>query len=56
MTEGAERMASDTLDVFPKPYERDGGVEAAMKEYLTWEVDLVRQIEADGDAHFEPYP
>ncbi|HKI98600.1 MAG TPA: rhodanese-like domain-containing protein [bacterium] len=55
LVEGAEHMASETLDVFPKPYERDGGIEAAMKEYLTWEVDLVNQLQADGDVHFKPY-
>ena len=26
--------------------------EAAMREYLSWEVDLVRQVERDGDARF----
>jgi rhodanese-related sulfurtransferase len=56
LAEGRERMASEPLDVFPKPYERDGGVESAMKEYLTWEVALVEQIERDGDAVFQPYP
>ena len=28
------------------------GVEAAMNQYLTWEVDLVAQVQRDGDARF----
>jgi hypothetical protein len=31
-------------------------VEAAMKEYLSWEVDLVEQIKRDGDARFRHFP
>jgi rhodanese-related sulfurtransferase len=53
---GAERMASEALDVFPKPYERPQGVEEAMREYLRWEVALVQQLEADGDLAFQVYP
>ena len=56
LAEGPVHMASEPTDVFPKPYERAGGVEAAMQEYLAWEVDLVRQIEADGDVRFKRYP
>jgi len=49
---GAERMANPPEDVWYRPYDRAQGIEAAMKEYLSWEVDLVRQIERDGDAQF----
>ena len=49
---GAERMADPPEDVWYKPYDRGQGSEAAMKEYLSWEVDLVRQIERDGDTRF----
>ena len=49
---GTERMADTTEDVWYRPYDRAQGAEAAMKEYLSWEVDLVRQIERDGDARF----
>ncbi|HYC15237.1 MAG TPA: rhodanese-like domain-containing protein, partial [Stellaceae bacterium] len=49
---GTDRMADQTEDVWYRPYDRAQGAEAAMKEYLSWEVDLVRQIERDGDARF----
>ena len=49
---GAEHMADALEDVWYRPYDRAHGAEAAMKEYLSWEVDLVRQIERDGDARF----
>jgi rhodanese-related sulfurtransferase len=53
--EGAERMASDPTDVFPKPYHRAGGVEQAMREYLTWEVALVEQLSREGDVDFRVF-
>jgi len=56
LAEGPVHMASEPTDVFPKPYERAGGVEAAMKDYLSWEVELINQIRADGDAEFKVYP
>ncbi len=49
---GAEQMANPAEDVWYRPYDRARDQEAAMKEYLTWEVDLVRQIERDGDTRF----
>jgi len=39
-----------------RPYDRTGGVEQAMNEYLAWEIDLVDQIERDGTARFRAYP
>ena len=39
-------------DRWLKPYERDEGVEQAMKDYLTWELGLVEQVERDGTAHW----
>ena len=33
-----------------KPYERSEGVEQAMRDYLTWELALVEEIERDGTA------
>lgn len=56
LTEGEERMLDEPLDVFHRPYDRTGGVEQAMRDYLSWEVDLVRQIERDGDARFRRFP
>jgi hypothetical protein len=38
--------------VWYRPYDRATDREAAMREYLSWEVDLVRQVEKDGDARF----
>ncbi|MDE2334845.1 MAG: thiosulfate sulfurtransferase [Rhodospirillales bacterium] len=40
------------VDVYLRPYDRNSGVEAAMREYLSWEVDLVREIERDGTVRF----
>lgn len=39
-------------DVWYKPYDWTTDQEAHMREYLTWEVDLVAQVERDGDARF----
>ena len=49
---GADQMASAAEDVWYRPYDRARDQEAAMKEYLSWEVDLVRQIQRDGDTRF----
>jgi rhodanese-related sulfurtransferase len=49
---GPEHMLDTADDVWLRPYDREQGQEAAMKEYLSWEVDLVGQIERDGDAQF----
>jgi len=40
------------VDAYLRPYDRNSGVEAAMRDYLSWEVDLVHQVERDGDARF----
>jgi rhodanese-related sulfurtransferase len=53
---GEEHMADAADDVFHRPYDRDKGIEQAMRDYLSWEVDLVRQIERDGDARFRSFP
>ena len=50
---GTGHMAEPPDDVWLRPYDREQGQEAAMKEYLSWEVDLVGQIERDGDARFK---
>jgi rhodanese-related sulfurtransferase/predicted metal-dependent enzyme (double-stranded beta helix superfamily) len=56
LAEGEERMLDEPVDVFHRPYDRTGGIEQAMRDYLSWEVDLVRQIERDGDARFRRFP
>ncbi len=40
------------VDVYLRPYDRNSGIEAAMKEYLSWEIDLVHEIERDGTVRF----
>ena len=53
---GFEHMADEPEDVWYRPYDRETGIEAAMQQYLTWEVDLVGQVERDGDARFRVVP
>ncbi|MBP0465455.1 thiosulfate sulfurtransferase [Roseomonas sp. PWR1] len=43
---------ADCVDFYLRPYDRNDGVEAAMREYLSWEIDLVHEVEKDGDAPF----
>jgi rhodanese-related sulfurtransferase len=40
------------VDVYLRPYDRNTRVEAAMQAYLTWEVDLIRQITRDDTVEF----
>jgi rhodanese-related sulfurtransferase len=40
------------VDFYLRPYDRNSGVERAMQAYLSWEIDLVREIERDGTIHF----
>lgn len=54
--ESGERHACEPDDVYLRPYDRSSGVEDAMQQYLSWEVELVRQIERDGDARFVAVP
>ncbi|MBV8169979.1 MAG: thiosulfate sulfurtransferase, partial [Alphaproteobacteria bacterium] len=53
---GDERHADAPDDAWYRPYDRKAGVEAAMKDYLSWEIDLVAQIKRDGDARFQIAP
>jgi len=43
-------------DLYFKPYDRDHGVEQAMKAYLDWEVALVEQLERDQTMIFPQFP
>jgi rhodanese-related sulfurtransferase len=52
LVQGNENLASATDDVMYKPYDHERGIEGFMRDYLAWELDLVRQIEADGTANF----
>ncbi|HYC65757.1 MAG TPA: rhodanese-like domain-containing protein, partial [Reyranellaceae bacterium] len=49
---GHTRMADPPTDVWYRPYDFKENVEAAMHQYLDWEVDLVPQVKRDGDARF----
>jgi rhodanese-related sulfurtransferase len=49
---GLERIVGETDDVWYKPYEHRGAQERFMREYLTWEVALLEQIERDGTNRF----
>ncbi len=42
----------DCADFYLRPYDRNAGVEAAMHAYLSWEIDLVHEIERDGTVAF----
>ena len=48
----AEHLASRTDDVLLKAFERRDQKEAAMREYLQWEVGLVEQVRRDGTLQF----
>jgi hypothetical protein len=43
---------ADCVDFYLRPYDRNDGVEEAMHAYLSWEIDLVHEVERDGDAPF----
>jgi len=40
------------IDFYLRAYDRNSGVEEAMKAYLSWEIDLVREIARDGTVRF----
>jgi rhodanese-related sulfurtransferase len=49
---GATRMADEADDVFLSPRERGQKREDAMREYLTWEINLVNDMANDDDHRF----
>ena len=52
---GLTHIVGDNDDVWYKPYEHRGAQEKFMREYLTWEVALVEQIERDGTTRFRVF-
>lgn len=52
---GETNHADEPDDVWLKPYERKGVVEDFMKEYLTWEIDLIKQVERDDLVSFRAF-
>jgi rhodanese-related sulfurtransferase len=55
MESGMSQLADTTDDVWYRPYDRTANVEEAMQDYLTWEVNLVRQIDRDDDVKFRAF-
>jgi rhodanese-related sulfurtransferase len=56
METGATRMLEPPEDVYYKPYDHQSQVEAAMQDYLQWEVALLEQIRRDPDCRFREFP
>ena len=53
---GATRLLEPPEDVYYKPYDHQAQVEAAMQDYLQWEVALLEQIRRDPDCRFRDFP
>jgi rhodanese-related sulfurtransferase/predicted metal-dependent enzyme (double-stranded beta helix superfamily) len=56
METGETRMLEPPEDVYYKPYDHQSQVEAAMQDYLLWEVALLDQIRRDPDCRFRDFP
>jgi len=50
------RFLTATEDVWYRPYDRNVGVEDAMQQYLTWEVNLLAQLEKESYLKFRTAP
>ena len=47
------KLADEAVDQWRKPYERTGDTEAAMRDYLAWEIDLSpAAVARDGSLRF----
>ena len=53
---GETRMLEPPEDVYYKPYDHKAQIEAAMQDYLLWEVALLEQIRRDPDCRFRDFP
>ena len=53
MEAGETRMASEAVDLRLRAREQNTDIEAAMRAYLTWEINLVNQMEEDRDHRFQ---
>ena len=49
---GASNMASAAEDIRLRAREQDGEIEAAMRAYLAWEIELVNDMAKDDDHRF----
>jgi hypothetical protein len=52
MEAGPTRMATTPDDMQLRSREQEGGVEAAMRAYFAWEINLAPQMAADTDHRF----
>jgi rhodanese-related sulfurtransferase/predicted metal-dependent enzyme (double-stranded beta helix superfamily) len=53
---GETRMLEPPEDVYYKPYDHKAQIEAAMQDYLQWEVALLEQVRRDPDCRFREFP
>jgi len=53
---GDTRMLEPAEDVWYKPYDHKAQIEAAMQDYLQWEVGLLEQVRRDPDCRFRNLP
>ena len=53
LEKGFTRMADKANDVWYRPYDFKDGAEDAMKQYLSWEIELINQIRRDGTTNFQ---
>lgn len=56
LEQGATRMATSPDDIRLRAREQEGGVEEAMRAYLSWEIDLADQMAQDDDQRFRIVP
>lgn len=55
LASGLENMTSATDDVWYSPYDYDD-LRKSMTAYLTWEIDLIQQLEKDRSLQFRYFP
>lgn len=55
LEEGYTHLAAEKEDIYYLPYDREGTVEEAMNQYLTWEIELINQIRRDGTLVFPEF-
>ncbi|GGC66441.1 thiosulfate sulfurtransferase [Chelatococcus reniformis] len=55
-TVGAPLWTDEPDDIEPKPFEVETNLEQAMRNYLSWEIDLVDRLKLDGTLSFKTYP
>ena len=56
LEQGMTHLTDTIDDVWVRAHDRTENREQAMKDYLTWEVDLITQIGRDDDVEFRHFP